>query len=435
MFAVVDIETTGGNFNKDRIIEIAIVVHNGQKVIEDYSTLVNPLRPIGPFITGLTGISNEMVEDAPTFDQVAERIQELTKGRIFVAHNARFDYGFMKSEYKRLGKPFRRGNLCTVQMSRKVFPDLVSYSLGNLCKDLQIPVDNRHRAFGDAAATAVLLEKLIFNDKKKIIKEALKDELSNATLPPNISRSIVDQLPEDTGVYYFLDENFKKIYIGKSKNIRERAIAHFSNDLNSFQALQMKNEIHHIAYELTGNELAALLLESDEIKRFMPKYNKAQRRKKYRYGLSVIKDEKGYKDLIIDLLHPEKEAIMKFTSKVRGEKLVHSLQTKFEFDPTFKKVDSPKTYNKKADKALKRFIYPEQNLLIIDVGRNIDERCVVQIENGVYKGFGYFEPELTSNNIQEIISCINPFHDNPDVKRIILNYYNKYKKRLDAIAY
>ncbi|MCB0502317.1 MAG: GIY-YIG nuclease family protein, partial [Bacteroidetes bacterium] len=233
----------------DRITEIAIIVHNGQRIIEEYSTLINPLRPIQPFVMALTGISNEMVQDAPTFEEVVDRIHLLTENRIFVAHNVNFDYGFLKSEFKRAGKTFRRKTLCTIHTSKKVFPNKRSYGLGNICKELEIEIHDRHRAHGDASATAILLEKLLFNDKKKIIKDLLKGELATTHLPSNITESLVDELPEETGVYYFLNEKGQIIYVGKSKNIRERVISHFRNDSNSSAALKMKEQIHDITYE------------------------------------------------------------------------------------------------------------------------------------------------------------------------------------------
>ncbi|MEZ5001890.1 MAG: exonuclease domain-containing protein [Chitinophagales bacterium] len=433
MFAVIDIETTGGNMQTDRITEIAIIVHNGQRIIEEYSTLINPLRPIQPFVMALTGISNEMVQDAPTFEEVVDRIHLLTENRIFVAHNVNFDYGFLKSEFKRAGKTFRRKTLCTIHTSKKVFPNKRSYGLGNICKELEIEIHDRHRAHGDASATAILLEKLLFNDKKKIIKDLLKGELATTHLPSNIAESLVDELPEETGVYYFLNEKGQIIYVGKSKNIRERVISHFRNDSNSSAALKMKEQIHDITYEVTCNELIALLKESDEIKRWMPEFNKSQRRQKYRYGLYSEFDQDGYYNFKIDLLHPSRNPIRKFRSKVRAEKFLEMLMTKNDIGLSYKKIYDADYYNERVDVALSKYVYPHESFLIIEHGRMDDEKVVILIENNEYKGYGFFNPLFTGNNLETIKECVVDYRDNPDVQRILLAYLKKNKKQSNIL--
>lgn len=182
MYAIVDIEGTGGNPKKDRITEIAIFIHNGQRVIEQYCTLINPETSISPFIAALTGISDDMVAEAPKWYEVAAKIDELTKGRVFVAHNVRFDYSFVSNEFKRMGARYQRKQLDTVRLSRIILPGLTSYSLGRLCQQVGIPIEHRHRAFGDGAATAELFNVLLQNDRKGFIKDSLKDEISQSLL-------------------------------------------------------------------------------------------------------------------------------------------------------------------------------------------------------------------------------------------------------------
>lgn len=419
----------------DRITEIAIILHNGQRIIEEYSTLINPLRPIQPFVAALTGITNEMVIDAPTFDEVADKIFELTQNRIVVAHNASFDYGFLKSEYKRAGKRFRRKTLCTVKTSRKVFPHKQSYGLGNLCRDLEIEIHDRHRAHGDASATAILLEMLIFNDKKKIIKDLLNGELATTHLPEKIAPELVDELPEEIGIYYFLNEKGQKIYIGKSKNIRERVISHFRNDSNRAAPIKMKEQIHDITYELTGDELVALLLESDEIKRWMPAFNRAQRRQKYRYGLFLSKDQNGYYTFDINLLHPDREDLHKFRSKRRAEVFLNNLQTRNKIDPALKNSYDAETYNALVNKAIKKYQYPYESFLIIGHGRIEGEKSVVMVEDNQYVGFGYFEPLMTGSDLNAIKSCVKPYRNNQNIKSIILSFIAKNKKRSNLFPF
>ena len=435
LFAVIDIETTGGNMRSDRITEIAIIVHNGQRIIEEYSTLVNPLKPIQPFVSALTGISNEMVLDAPTFNEVIDKVEELTANRIFVAHNARFDYGFMKNEFHRTGRTFRRKLLCTVTTSKHVFPNRRSYGLGNLCQDLNIEIHDRHRAHGDAAATAILLEKLLFNDKKKIIKDLLKGELATTNLPAPISNELVDELPEETGLYYFHNEKGQIIYVGKSKNIRDRVISHFRNDANSTTSLKMKEDIHDISFDVTGDELIALLKESDEIKRWMPEYNKAQRRQKYRYGIFIGEDQDGYYKFDIELLHPDREPFHKFRTKRRAETFLGHLFNRNDVTTSMKKSLKSRAYNKKVDAAISRFRYPTDNFLLVGHGRMIHERSVVQIKDGQYVGFGFFDPVITGSDVEAIKEAIKPYRNNPDIRRIILTYIRKNKKRLTMVSY
>lgn len=433
MFAIVDIETSGGNMHTDRITEIAIIVHNGERIIEEYSTLVNPLRPIQPFVMALTGITNELVQDAPTFEEIADKVEALTKGRIFVAHNASFDYNFLKGEFKRVGKKFRRKTLCTIKVSKHVFPGLRAYGLGNICKELDINIHDRHRAHGDAAATTILLERLIFNDKKKIIKDLLAEELSKAHLPSTLDAKLVDALPEEIGVYYFHNEKGQIIYVGKSKNIRERVISHFRNDVGSVANIQMNNEICDVTYEVTNNELIALLKESDEIKRWMPKYNKIQKRKKYRYGLFLENDQSGYNKFSVDLLHPSREPVRKFRSKVRAERFQNHLETKFDVAPSFKQIYEPDVFNEKVSKALSRYVYPHDNFMIIGHGRGDDEKSVILIRDKKYVGHGYFEPLHTGNNLELISECVDSYRDNPDVQRILLMFLKKNNKHAQIL--
>jgi len=286
MYAVIDIETTGGFMAGNRIIEVAIFIFDGETIIDQFHSLINPESYIPDNIFRLTGISNEMVEDAPKFYEVAKQIVEITEDMIFVAHNVGFDYGFFKSEFKGLGYTFRRKKLCTVRLSRKVFPGLRSYSLGNICNYLGIQINDRHRAHGDAAATVELLKLIINNDSGNILEDTLKNNSSESTLPPNLPKERYDEVPEETGVYYFHDQAGHVIYVGKAKNIRKRMQSHFSQ--TSSKSLKMKENLYDITWELTGNELVALLLESHEIKHRYPYYNRSQKRSLRFLVLSMI---------------------------------------------------------------------------------------------------------------------------------------------------
>lgn len=436
MFAIVDLETTGGDPAHDRIMEIAVVLHNGKRVIEEYTTLVNPGISISPFITALTGISSEMVADAPSFADIHDHILKITADKIFVAHNARFDYGILRNEFKRLGKVFQRKQLCTVKTSRKVLPGLSSYSLGRLCGDLGIPVASRHRAFGDAEATAQLFEYLLFNDRKELIKKILNEGLEEALLPDNISRKDLDRLPEDTGVYYFYDKKGNVIYIGKSTNIRKRVLSHFSGDLKARKYAEMKNNIDDISFDITGNELLALILESYQIKRFMPVYNNAQKRKKYRFGLYHYTDEDENLRIRLKTINGESEPLKKFTTRRTAESYLLQLVYKYNLNPLMCDglhiegafFASKSEHNKSIKRIVEEQNYVHPDFIWIGEGRYFNEQSVILVENNEFQGFGYLDNNFPPSNIEEIKDLISPYPENPDVRQIINTWIRKKKK-------
>jgi DNA polymerase-3 subunit epsilon len=434
MFAVIDLETTGGNPNSERIIEIGIVLHDGKHKIGEYTTLINPEKEISGFISTFTGITNSMVKNAPKFVEVADTILELLEGKIVVAHNARFDYNFIKSEFRRINIPFTKKNICTVQLSRKIFPQYKSHSLGNICRDLGIEVDNRHRAFGDAAATALLLEKLIEHDTKSLINEYLDDDINKIHLPKNLNPKVVEILPEEVGVFYLHDETGKVIYLDKTKNIREYIFTFFSKKPTEKYKQQLYAETHDISFELTGNELIASLVETAEIKKVTPKYNKPVANAFYKYGLFSETDQNGFQKLLVKMLDEDVNPLLKFSSKFKAEKMMHSILTSFRLEPTFKKIDTAFQYNKRMQEVLSKYVYPHNNFFIIDVGRGGTERSAVQIENGEYKGFGFFEPAYISdpNQLKDMIQFPK---ENFEHKKIIQNYIRKNSKNVELIAY
>ncbi|NCX96872.1 MAG: DNA polymerase III subunit epsilon, partial [Chitinophagia bacterium] len=299
MYAIVDIETTGSRPGTDRIIEIAIVKHNGNEIVDSFSTLINPEVGVPYFISQLTGITTEMLYDAPKFYEVAKKIVEFTADCIFVAHNVRFDYSFVKREFQDLGFNYHRKRLCTVRLSRKLIPGLKSYSLGRLADSLgfSIAKEERHRAYGDAYATAQIFGLILERSKDLLgvqLDWAIEDELKAALIPPNIPAEQVEALPQNPGVYYFIGLNGSPIYIGKAKNIKKRVLEHFRPDHNASKDINFKSQIQAIAFEETGNELTALLLESEEVKLHKPQYNVALKAKEYTFGLFYDFNKEGY---------------------------------------------------------------------------------------------------------------------------------------------
>jgi DNA polymerase-3 subunit epsilon len=450
MYAVTDIETTGGSPQNEKITEIAIILHDGKSIIKEYSTLVNPEKHIPSFITALTGINDEMVADAPKFYEIAKDIVEITENHIFVAHNVNFDYRFIKNEFKSLGYNFAREQLCTLKLSRKLLPGFRSYSLGNICASLGIQVHNRHRASGDALATTRLLELLLEKSEAQgrpdIISSALAFNSKN--LHPSLDISRIDSLPEETGVYYFHNDRNQVIYIGKSKNIRKRVLNHLGNT-SSRRSLEMAVNIAAIDYELTGSELIALLVESSEIKKHMPFYNRAQRRIILHYGLFSWKDSQGYLNLSVDRtsnrindtpatcfsnLAEARAALSRLTERNwLCQKLCGLYQTEgacFHYgirqcNGACIGKEPPGIYNNRVTKALSTYYYESRNFLIIDRGRSSGERSVIQIENGKYMGFGFIDVEESYVHLDNILDRIKIYEDNKDIQQIIRSYLNR----------
>jgi DNA polymerase-3 subunit epsilon len=269
-YAIVDIETTGGAPKYGGITEIAVLIHDGETIIREYQTLLNPEQAIPTYITGLTGIDNFMVRHQPTFSAIQDELWELLNDRVFVAHNVSFDYGFIREAFLKVGKELKTPKLCTVRLSRKVYPGMSSYSLGRLCESQKIEIEARHRAMGDAKATAILFDRMIKSDYQ-IINQSLKKNTGEAFLPPNFPHSKFREIPTSCGVYYMQDERGKVIYVGKAINIRERFKSHFSGQLLPNLKQKLKTEVFDLKWELTGSEFMALLFEVLEIKRLWPK--------------------------------------------------------------------------------------------------------------------------------------------------------------------
>ncbi|MFD2567495.1 exonuclease domain-containing protein [Pseudotenacibaculum haliotis] len=277
MYAVLDIETTGGKYNEEGITEVAIYRFDGHEVTDQFISLVNPEKPIQEFVVKLTGISNKMLKNAPKFYEVAKRIVEITDNCTIVAHNAGFDFRVLNTEFKRLGFEYQKNTLCTVDLSRRLIPDEDSYSLGKLCKSLGIPMSNRHRASGDALATVQLFKLLLDKDKdKEIIQESIK-YFDNRDVKDRLN-SILESIPEKMGVFYVHNTNGKVIYIGRGKNLKSEVNKLFLKQ--SRRAQKIQERVHNVTYEFTGNELFTRLRYNIELDTLQPKFNFSKKRKK-----------------------------------------------------------------------------------------------------------------------------------------------------------
>jgi DNA polymerase-3 subunit epsilon len=425
---------------------VAIYKFDGHKVVDQFISLINPEREIQPFVVNLTGINSNMLRNAPKFYEVAKRIVEITEDCIVVAHNAQFDNRILKTEFNRLGFGFNRETLCTVELAKKLIPGHDSYSLGKLTRALGIPISDRHRAEGDAIATLKLFKILLNKDLNKvIIQESVRLE-PKYQLEPN-HKDIICALPSITGVYYIHDEQGKIIYIGKSKNIKHRINQHFTNTSPKSKKIQLL--VHTVTYEETGSELVALLKESQEIKRNRPLFNTALQRKIFTHALYSYTDEHGYINLKIEKTDGRKKPITTFSNLQSAksfmfkavedytlcQKLTGLYPSKTNcFNYTIKSCngacilkESIEDYNQRVEQLISKNSYDSQNMVIIDRGRDIDERSVVYIENGVFKGLGFFDLNYQINNLQVLESIITPMESNRDTQHIIQNYLRRNK--------
>jgi DNA polymerase-3 subunit epsilon len=453
-YAIVDIETTGGLVKRDKITEIAIVLFDGEKVIDQYQTLVNPERSIPPYISDMTGITNDMVADAPCFCEVAKEIVLRTEGAIFVAHNARFDYGFLREEFSRLGYAYTRKQLCTVRLSKKMLPELRSHSLDSLIRHYSLQVENRHRALDDALATAEVFRRIT----KSCTGETTADDIINmgikeAKLPPTISMEQLHQLPESPGVYYFHDVDGKVIYAGKSIHIKKRVIQHFTEISN--KSGKMARRVHDITYTLTGSELIASLLENAEIKRLQPDINRAQRRKSFPFAIYYYFDEGGYIQMKIrkknKIEAPGTAAILhELPDITSATSYLRSLTDKFglclkktdmdtgpgpcfyyqvgKCDGACLNQEDPDLYN---DKVRLAVAASQKNLdedyVIADRGRNPGEASLILVSKGKLMGWGYVENDHPIASLDDVIHHIEMRQSMPEDHKIIRHYIREGK--------
>ncbi|MGZ4060252.1 MAG: exonuclease domain-containing protein [Bacteroidia bacterium] len=453
MFAIVDIETCGRKyeFRKGGITEISILIHDGLSVVDKFTTLINPECYISPFFVNISGITNDMVANAPKFYEVAKKIYDMTEGKIFVAHNVGFDYGFIKEEFASLGSKFKRDTLCTVRLSRKLIPGRRSYSLGNLCDYLGIENEARHRAEGDAVATAKLFDILmqIKAAHPQYKTKGLEDLMIRRI--DKIKQYILNKLPEECGLYYFLDQDQNIIYIGKSVNMYNRAMNHFNT--KEQKGRKMLNELYNVDFVKTGSELIALLLENEEIKKHKPKFNKRKKAHSFTHSIEFFTDDNGIINFKISEYDLAENALISFNTyfaaRERLECLIdeHTLCLRYCgltddeavcFNHQIKKCngiceeqEEIEIYNKRANEILKRYVFEQPDFAIIHSGRTHDERSVVLIEKGHFSGYGYFDEytQISSKeDIKNIVKSVSYYPDADDLVKGWMKTNNRFKK-------
>lgn len=458
-YAIVDIETTGGDPKSDRITEIAIYLHNGQEVIDSFVSLVNPDVPIPEFITRITGIDNEMVKNAPRFYEIARRVVEITDQAVFVAHNVQFDYAFVQKEFRSLGYTFVKKQLCTVKLSRKLLPGHASYSLGKLTQALGIVNESAHRAWADASATVKLFEILLQRQQGSQLSLNLQQEIAEVKLPSHLELQLLDQLPEEAGVYFFHGKDGTVIYVGKSTNIRKRVLSHFQGAHKAARTMEMIQSTHDISTEITGSELIALLRENEEIKRLQPLYNRAQLRQTFRYGVYQQVNEGGYLKLFIDKYKLSQQPVAGYVSKASAESTLLRRGRELELCPKLYGAEQgpgrcfhrqlhicrgacvgeepAESYNERVAEAVQALSFGRsysESYAIVGHGRHEEEQSVVWVQDGIYQGFTYLDKAYFSGGWEEILSQIRSRHEVPDVQRIIQAYIKKHPREVHPVS-
>jgi DNA polymerase-3 subunit epsilon len=392
-----------------------------------------------------------MVKTAPKFFEVAKEIVEFTNECVFVAHNVGFDYKIVRQEFLRLGFDYRREHLCTVRASRHLLPGHASYSLGNLSDDLGIVIHGRHRAGGDALATAQLFT-LLQKAHPQGVEGFIQKEINPKSLHPGLDLNTIDQIPARTGVYKLYNVQNEIIYIGKSKNIKSRVLQHLKNT-KSKKAIELKEAIAKVDYELTGSELIALLLESELIKSVRPKFNRRLKKSKSVYGVYSFVDQRGYVNLYVDrCAKKEEKPLISFEQK---REAVHYLENRVEayqlckklvglypssyscFDYQIKKCagacigeESSEEYNKRVQLFLEKTQFENDCFFLVDKGRSRNEISLVLVEHGMYKGYGFISNKDEDQTIDHWLSCVEFKEEDRDAKQIIQSYIRngKYKQ-------
>jgi DNA polymerase-3 subunit epsilon len=433
-FAIVDIETTGSNNSTDCITEIGIVISDGEQIIDQYETLVNPGEKIGWYVSKLTGITDEMVANEPDFCEVAHTVHRMLKDRVFVAHNVNFDYNIVKNSLTKCGLDLPHKRLCTLRLSRTILPGYKSYGLGNITQSLGIRLVNAHRAMGDARATAELFH-ILYKKGVDEIMQAVKSNSREATLPPNLPKSAVDKLPDTPGIYRFYDQLGELLYVGKAKNIKKRVATHFTG-VNTIIKRGLLERISDVDCTVTGNEVIAALLEEAEIKQYWPTFNQAQKSQILKYAVYKYFDSSGNIRFAINKIANQHKGLLQFPSLAAARNWLIRKVDDFQLKASlcgFEAYDNDEVsiseHNDNARKFLRKYLLDEPTIVWYGKGRDEQEIGFVLMENGVYLGYGFVDVQENISTVNRLKDFLVNCHDTPQSRRIIgSTKLNKLKK-------
>lgn len=431
MYAIVDIETTGGHPDKNGITDIAIVLHNGKEIEGRYETLVNPGIPIPKYISYLTGITNEIVATAPAFCDVALPIFNLLQNRIFIAHNVNFDYSFIRHHLMSNGYHWMPKKLCTLKLSRKAFPGLLKYGLGSLCTTLEIPVQNRHRAGGDADATTILFQKILNEGGEKLIKDFLKKDNHEQILPPNLSRENINNLPYIPGVYYFHNAKGKIIYVGKAKCLKKRVLSHFTGLNTGKKRQDFLRNIYNVTFTECPTEFTAFILESIEIKKYWPEYNFSQKKQEQFYGIYMFEDSAGFKRLAIDKKNKHIQPVASFTLLNDAYRALWKLVKEFRLHPGLCFLEKQSfipgdldtvSYNECVSNAVSFLKKNLGTFAIVEEQQIGKQKSCVLVENGKFYGMGLLPYNHNKYESDHLKTYLTVYPENEIIRTLVKTY-------------
>jgi DNA polymerase-3 subunit epsilon len=344
----VDIETNGGNGERGRITEIAVIRVEQGDIVDKFTTLVNPGSPIPHWITSLTGITNADLEGAPYFDEIADDLHRIMEGAIFVAHNVRFDYSFVKRQLEACGYKFAPKLFCTVRMSRAMYPEHKGHSLEKIIGRHGIVVGGRHRAYDDAKAIYDFTNLAIAEKGHEAFRQAIATQFKTKTLPPNLDEKTFQNIPQTPGVYIFEDGQGSPLYVGKSVNLRQRVMSHFANDTKVAKEMKLSQGSHNISFIQTETEIEALLLESAKVKELQPIHNRMLRRAIKQTVLVRKVDDDGYLKMVLENRDLSDETDLAsiygvYTSKSQAKSRLEELVRTFDLCPKLMDLEKSKS--------------------------------------------------------------------------------------------
>jgi len=407
LYAIIDVETTGGKYNEEGITEVAIYKFDGHEIVDQFASLINPEKEIQPFVVKLTGINNAMLKRAPKFYEVAKRIIEITEGVTLVAHNADFDHRMLRLEFDRLGFDYMRPTLCTVELAQSLLPEQNSFNLGKLTKALGIPITDRHRATGDALATVKLFKLLLQKDvDKKIITQNLK-YFKPLQIEPNL-KVILENIPNTTGVFYIYNSNREIIYIGKSRNIKKRVTQIFTS--SSKKSKEIQKQVADVTFEKTGNELISILKEFIEVKKHQPIWNGTIKKSNFSHGLYVHINEKDQPSLQIKSAAKDPNYLLSFSSSKSGTNFME------------KQKEDNKSPQEIIAEIKEKFSLLEKSKIIVDRGRETSERSVILIEEGKVIGYAFVNLRIQMTDASMLKNLLTPIEESKQVTHIISSY-------------
>lgn len=422
-YCIVDFEATGGNHRVSRIMDVGLYVLKDGQIVDKFSTLVNPNKPIDAYVKKLTGIDDSMVADAPTFEELSSQLQALLKDRVFVAHNVSFDYNLLAAEFRRVGVRLAEDRLCTLELSRKLINEVDTHSLGNVSKHLGIEINDRHRAAGDALATTQLLKKLETTDGFQEAHDALlisKHFNEFEQLKSEISGEKIDVLPDDPGLFFLHDKLKNVVFVDRSQGLRDKAIQVLNGKSRGKKLARHLSEIHDITHELTGSTLLAELRYYESVFNIRPRFNENLKQLFYRYCLAVG-SASGFKYAgIFRMDEAPKVRFDHFKDYKSAEKRLRKLASKYKlrnyqlhFDLKSKKRLSQKAPadEKEANKRVATMLATLTDLpeacLIIENGRKKGEKSAVWLQDQSLMGWGYFN-ESEELNYKAIVDRVEP---------------------------